>query len=208
MDATNVDDPLVNATGDPVTFVAKKKTKQFQNKIKTPLCSPNYSLHSAANKILRSNGFARWQRFRASLGGTAGFSDSRDDDEEFNNYLPTDKMTEISSSSPSAVCADLRSAKNSTLQASQNGDDFIFSAANKDFDTQFTPHLKTSRDKDNFLAAKPGPSNFRKCHGTDNYLPSTSHEFRSKVPSYLPAAHNKFKFGYSSKQGIIELCEK
>ena len=190
MDATNVVDSLVaNATSDSVTFVAKKKSKQFKNKTKTPLCSPNYLLNSAANKILRSNGYARWQRFRASTDGTAGSSNACDADEEFNNYLPADKVTEIRSFSPSAVCTESSSAKNSTSEASQKGDNFIFSAANEDFGTKLSPHLKTSHVKDNSLAAMHGSDNFRKCRGSDNYFPSTSHKFRSQVPFYLPAAH-------------------
>ena len=89
--------------------------------------SPNYSLHSAANRLLRSKRFFRWQQFNASEIGDAGFS-VVDADERFNNYLPSDKEMEFRriASYPSAACIELPSENTSNLPDSHKGDDFNF----------------------------------------------------------------------------------
>jgi hypothetical protein len=90
--------------------------------------SPHHSLHSAANRLLRSENLSRWRKFHASAIGTAGFSEI-DADEKLNDSLPSEQVPETDhiKSSASALKARLNFSRIVFLVIS-NGACFYFTS--------------------------------------------------------------------------------
>ena len=124
--------------------------------------SPNHSLHSATNRLLRSENFSQWRKFNAFATDNAGFSEV-DADEKFNYSLPSARVPESDhiKNSASALNAKINFSKNSFGGASRKGSAFISPAANEAFRTNMSPRLNASRVKDNSSAARHGSSHLR-----------------------------------------------
>ena len=96
--------------------------------------SPHHSLHSAANRLLRSENLSRWRKFHASAIGTAGFSEI-DADEKLSDYLPSERVpvTDRIKFSSSALKAQPNFSRNSFFGKSLTERAFISPAGNEAF---------------------------------------------------------------------------
>ena len=151
MDATVVRSPGSSS-------VASSNIDQKIEKLETCATpkSPNYSLHSASNKILRSGDLALWREFilfrssQRSITSASGLENICDDDATFNNYLPPDKMIDLDTtpSSRSAGRVTLRQDGDSPSFGSQKN--YISPASYESVRKNISPHSQTSCIKDAF----------------------------------------------------------
>ena len=157
---------------------------------KLPLHSQNHSLHSATNRLLRSENFSQWRKFNAFATRNSGFSEV-DADEKFNYSLPSARVPEIDhiKSSASALNTKKIFTKNSFGGASQKGSAFISPEANEAFRTSISPRLKAPRVKDNSSAARHGSSHLRKYFGRKYYCAGNNevvNSLQAVDPDILP----------------------
>ncbi len=96
--------------------------------------SPNYSLHSATSRLLRSDNFSQWRKLNAFVTGNAGFFEV-DADEKFNYSLPSARVPEIDhiKSSASALNAKDKFLKEFFLGGIAKGECFYFTSGEWSF---------------------------------------------------------------------------